>query len=426
MIGIVFLGFLVLLAIGAPIFLALGTTGVVLFYQDDALLSFAQRLIDELNSVPLLAVPYFVIAATFMERGGIARALVDAAQAWVGQIRGGVGLVGITACALFATMCGSSVATAIAMGTILIPAMLRSGYSGGFASGVVASAGTLGILIPPSLAFVIYGVLADVSIPRLFLAGVIPAILQIVMISGYIIWFSRKNNYAIDSSAIPRSEKLHKTLLALPTLLIPLIVLGGLYGGFMTLSESAAVSAVVAYFLALFVYKGITVKETFAVLAVGVRNAAVIMIIVAVALPFGHWITESGLGAKLVGQLHDWDIKGWQFLLFLNLVLLFLGMFLEVLSVLMIMMPLVLPLLEPLQIDPIHFGVLVVVNMEIALLSPPLGLNLFVVSDIGKVPLSQVIRGTTPFFLILLVLLVMVTYIPILSTWLPELLMPTM
>lgn len=423
MIGIVFLGFLALLAIGAPIFLALGTTGVVLFYQDDALLSFAQRLIDELNSVPLLAVPYFVIAATFMERGGIARALVDAAQAWVGQIRGGVGLVGITACALFATMCGSSVATAIAMGTILIPAMLRSGYSGGFASGVVASAGTLGILIPPSLAFVIYGVLADVSIPRLFLAGVIPAILQIVMISGYIIWFSRKNNYAIDSSAIPRSEKLHKTL---PTLLIPLIVLGGLYGGFMTLSESAAVSAVVAYFLALFVYKGITVKETFAVLAVGVRNAAVIMIIVAVALPFGHWITESGLGAKLVGQLHDWDIKGWQFLLFLNLVLLFLGMFLEVLSVLMIMMPLVLPLLEPLQIDPIHFGVLVVVNMEIALLSPPLGLNLFVVSDIGKVPLSQVIRGTTPFFLILLVLLVMVTYIPILSTWLPELLMPTM
>src|SRR5690606_1702860 len=174
MIGIVFLGFLALLAIGAPIFLALGTTGVVLFYQDDALLSFAQRLIDELNSVPLLAVPYFVIAATFMERGGIARAWVDAAQAWVGQIRGGVGLVGITACALFATMCGSSVATAIAMGTILIPAMLRSGYSGGFASGVVASAGTLGILIPPSLAFVIYGVLADVSIPRLFLAGVIP------------------------------------------------------------------------------------------------------------------------------------------------------------------------------------------------------------------------------------------------------------
>lgn len=421
--GLLFM-FLGLLALGIPIFLALGTTSIILFHQDDALLSFAQRVIDELNSVPLLAVPYFVIAATFMERGGIARALVDAAQAWVGQIRGGVGLVAIMACALFATMSGSSVATAIAMGTILIPAMLRSGYSAAFSSGVVASAGTLGILIPPSLAFVVYGVLADVSIPRLFLAGVIPALLQTAMLAAYIIWFSRRHNYAIAGNALSRTEKIRCTLRALPALLLPIIVLGGLYGGFVTLSESAALSAVVAFVLALFVYRGMALRDTLPALAAGVRNAAVIMIIVAVALPFGHWITESGIGAKLVALLHDWDIKGWQFLLFLNVVLLFLGMFLEVLSVLMIAMPLVLPLLEPLGINPIHFGVLIVVNMEIALLSPPLGLNLFVVADIAKIPLAQVIRGTIPFFVLLLCLLVMVTYIPALSLWLPDLLMP--
>ncbi|MFT0544970.1 TRAP transporter large permease [Allopusillimonas ginsengisoli] len=416
--------FLALLALGIPIFLALGTTSLILFYQDDALLSYAQRVIDELNSVPLLAVPYFVIAATFMERGGIARALVDAAQAWVGEIRGGVGLVAIMACALFATMSGSSVATAIAMGTILIPAMLRSGYSASFSSGVVASAGTLGILIPPSLAFVVYGVLADVSIPRLFLAGVVPALLQTIMISAYIIWFSRRNNYAITGDALSRKDKFRHTLRALPALSLPIIVLGGLYGGFVTLSESAALSAIVAFLLALFVYRGMALRDTLGALAAGVRNAAVIMIIVAVALPFGHWITESGIGAKLVGLLQAWDVKGWQFLLFLNVVLLFLGMFLEVLSVLMIIMPLILPLLEPLGINPIHFGVLVVVNMEIALLSPPLGLNLFVVSDVGKIPLVQVIRGTLPFFVLLLGLLLMVTYIPELSLWLPNLLMP--
>lgn len=412
-----------MLALGVPIYLAIGVTTAWLFHSDGALISFAQRIVDELNSIPLLAVPYFVIAATFMERGGLARALIDAAQAWIGQVRGGIGLVSVAACALFATMCGSSVATAIAMGTILIPAMLRSGYSRQFSSGIVASAGTLGILIPPSLAFVVYGVLAEVSIPRLFLAGVVPALLQMALIAGYIIWVSRRNNFAIENAA-DTPPRLRATLAALPALTLPIMVLGGLYGGWVTLSESAALSAVVAMLLSLFVYRGITISQILPVLAEGVRNAAVIMVIVSVALPFGHLVTETGVGARFVDLLDEWNISGWQFLVILNVLLLILGMFLEVLSVMMITLPLLLPMLEPLGIDPVHFGVIVVVNMEIALLTPPLGLNLFVISNIAKTPLWEVIRGTTPFVVLLLGLLVLITYVPQLSLWLPDLLMP--
>lgn len=414
---------LALLTLGVPIYLSLGVATAWVFHDDGTLVSFAQRIVDELNSVPLLAVPYFVIAATFMERGGLARALIDAAQAWIGRVRGGVGLVAAAACGLFATMCGSSVATAIAMGTILIPAMLRSNYPRSFSAGIVASSGTLGILIPPSLAFVMYGVLAEVSIPRQFLAGVVPALIQTALISAYIIWVSRRNNFTIKEPAdIP--PRLKATLAALPALALPVIVLGGLYGGWVTISESAALSAFLAIPLSLFVYRGITLKQVLPVLADGVRNAAVIMIIVAVALPFGHLVTETGVGAKFAALLREWDISGWQFLIILNVLLLLLGMFLEVLSVMMITLPLLLPMLEPLGIDPIHFGVIVVVNMEIALLTPPLGLNLFVIANIAKAPLLEVIRGTAPFVLLLLGFLILVTYVPELSLWLPDLLMP--
>ncbi len=188
--------FLALLVIGVPIYLALGTTGALMFGVDGSLLSFAQKLIDELNSQTLLAVPYFVIAATLMERGGVAKALIGAAEAWVGHVRGGLGLVCVVSCTIFAAMCGSSVATAIAMGTILVPAMREHGYEAHFAAGIIGASGTLGILIPPSLAFVVFGVLADESIPRLFLAGVIPGLMQAALFSVYIVWYSHRHHYA--------------------------------------------------------------------------------------------------------------------------------------------------------------------------------------------------------------------------------------
>jgi C4-dicarboxylate transporter DctM subunit len=414
--------FFALLFIGAPIYLTLGATSVLMFAVEGQLLPYAQKLIDELNSVTLLAVPYFVIAATFMERGGVARALIDAADAWVGRFRGGLGLVCVVSCTIFAAMCGSSVATAIAMGTILVPAMLRGGYAQRFAAGVVGASGTLGILIPPSLAFVVYGVLADLSVPRLFLAGVVPGLLQAGLIASYVVWFSRRAGYASQSPA-PAAERIRATWRAIPALMIPVIVLCGLYGGIVTLTESAALSAVVAVFLSLFVYRGIRIGEILPVMAHSVRNATVIMIIIAVALAFGHWVTEKGITAGAVALVTGSGIEPWQFLLAMNCILFVLGMFLEVYSVMLLIVPIIVPMLEPLGIDPIHFGVVMVINMELALLTPPVGLNLFVVSNISNTPLAEVIRGTAPLILLMILLLFVLTYIPELSLWFPNLMM---
>jgi C4-dicarboxylate transporter DctM subunit len=414
--------FFALLVIGAPIYLTLGATSVMMFAVEGQLLPYAQKLIDELNSVTLLAVPYFVIAATFMERGGVARALIDAADAWVGRFRGGLGLVCVVSCTIFAAMCGSSVATAIAMGTILVPAMLRGGYSQRFAAGVVGASGTLGILIPPSLAFVVYGVLADLSVPRLFLAGVVPGLMQAALIAAYVVWFSRRAGYASQSPA-PAAERIRATWRAIPALMIPVIVLGGLYGGFVTLTESAALSAVVAVVLSLFVYRGIRMGEILSVMAHSVRNATVIMIIIAVALAFGHWVTEKGLTAGAVSLVTGSGIEPWQFLLAMNCILFVLGMFLEVYSVMLLIVPIIVPMLEPLGIDPIHFGVVMVINMELALLTPPVGLNLFVVANISKTPLADVIRGTAPLIGLMILLLFVLTYVPELSLWFPNLMM---
>jgi len=321
-------------------------------------------------------------------------------------------------------MCGSSVATAIAMGTILVPAMLKAGYKPGFASGIVGASGTLGILIPPSLALVVYGVLADISIPRLFLAGVIPGLLQSLLLATYILWIARRQGYKGNSENIVESRLL-TTFKAIPALLVPLLVLGGMYGGFVTLTESAALSAIVAIVLSLFVYKGIELRELIDVMAHAVKSATVIVIIIAMAIAFGHWVTETGIAQYLVGQLEFHQVKGWQFLIVINIMLLFLGMFLEVYSVLLLMVPILLPLLNSLNIDPIHFGILLVINMEIALLTPPVGLNLFVISNISGIPLSQVVKGTLPFVLLMLLLLILVTYVPILSLFLPNLLLGT-
>lgn len=414
--------FVLLLVLGVPIFLTMGITSGVVFALEGSLTPLAQKIIDELNSPTLLAVPYFVIAATFMERGGVAKALIESVTAWLGRLPGGLGIVSVVTCAIFAAMCGSSVATAIAMGTILIPAMLRAGYKPSFAGGILASAGTLGILIPPSLAFVVYGVLADASIPRLFLGGVIPGLLSAAMMCGYVYYFAKKNGYA-QREAVTMDVKVKKTITALPALSVPIIVLGGLYGGVVTLTETAALSAVVAMILALFIYRGIPIRDFFKALTYSVRSAAAIMIIIAMALAFGHLITETGIAQKTLELMEAWEIKPWQFLLFVNIILIFLGMFLEVFSILLIMVPIVLPLLEPLGIDPIHFGVMLVINMELALMSPPVGLNLFVISNISNIPLTQVLRGTVPFFLMMVVLLILVTYIPIISTWLPNFLM---
>lgn len=412
--------FFVLLAMGLPIYLVLGASAGIMFaVSGQPLVGVAQKMLDELNNTLLLAVPFFVMAASFMQRGGVAKALIDLAAAWVGWLRGGLGIVTVVACAVFAAICGSSVATALAMGTILIPAMIARGYNRPFALGVVAASGTLGILIPPSLPLILFAIIAEESVPRLFLAGVIPGLLQAALFVGWIVFYARwaglPREPAMDFTAFLRVN-----LNALPALLLPLIVAVGIYGGFVTATEAAVLAAAVSLVVSLFFYKGFHWKETLEVIGESVRNAGTIMIIIATALAFGHWITESGIPAALVKWIIDNGFKAWQFLLFINLMLLILGMFLEVASIMLITMPILVPVLKPLGIDPVHFAIMVTINMELALLTPPVGLNLFVLSSVSNTPIGIVIRGVVPFIVLLVGLLLLITYVPEISLWLPR------
>jgi C4-dicarboxylate transporter, DctM subunit len=412
-----------MLVLGFPIYLVLGVTAFFLLAMTGTpMVSVAQKIVDELNSQTLLAVPFFVAAAVFMERGGIASALIDATSTWVGRVRGGLGIVCVLACTIFAAMCGSSVATALAMGTILVPSMLKLNYDRHFAAGVVGASGTLGILIPPSLAMVVYGVLADESVPRLFLAGVVPGLLQAALIGAWVIYYSHRKGYP-RPEPISGAEFRRKNLGALPAFAMPAIVLGGIYGGLTTVTEAAALSAVAALVISMGFYKRIGPSDILPLLAQAARNSAAIMIIIVMALAFGHYVTESGMASAVANQMRAWDLQPWHFLVLVNLLLFALGMFLEVFSVLLIALPVLLPMLDTFGIDPIHFGMIIVINMELALLTPPVGLNLFILASITKAPLTEVIRGITPFAILLLILLIVIMAFPQLSLWLPNLLL---
>ncbi len=410
-----------LLALGMPIFLVLGVcAGVLYWVSGQPLIGEAQVIIDHLNSPTLMALPLFVMAASFMRRGGVARALVDVASAWLGGVRGSLGLVTVVACTLFAAICGSSVATALAMGTILLPAMLERGYPRSFALGVIGASGTIGIVIPPSLALILYGIVAEQSVPRLFLAGILPGLLQAAAFFLWVWFDARRRNFPREPS-LPLAARLRITWRAVPALCVPIVVLVGIYGGLVTVTEAAAIAAVVALLVSLAVYRGFRLSETLAVIAEGLRSAAVIMLIVACALAFGHWMTESGVPAALVRFTVAHGFSTWQFLLAINVLLLVLGCFLEVTATLLLVLPILAPVLAPLGVDPVHFAIIFTHNMEIGLVHPPVGLNLFVLSTISAAPVGEVIRGILPFLLLLLIVLGIITYVPVLTLWLPRL-----
>jgi C4-dicarboxylate transporter DctM subunit len=413
--------FFAFLAAGMPLFAVLGLTSATLLFADGTpLVLLAQKVLDELNSQLLMALPFFGMAAVFMQRGGVARAMVDVSVAWIGRMRGGLGVVAVVACTLFAAIAGSSVATALAMGTILVPAMLERRYDRSFATGLIGAGGTLGILIPPSLPLILYAIIAEESVPRLFLAGVVPGLIQATLMIGCVMWVARRRGYPPEPPC-SRREFIAVNLRALPALAVPVVVAIGIYGGLITVSEAAVLAAVVAFLVGAGFYRGFAWRDGPSVIGEAMRAAASIMIIVATALAFGHWVTESGVPASLVKWLVDAGIQGWQFLLVVNLLLLVLGMFLEVASIMLITLPILISVFGPLGIDPIHFAIVMTINMELALITPPVGLNLYVLSSISRAPVGEVIAGIWPFALLFLGLLFAVTYLPGLALWLPDL-----
>src|SRR3981081_1208183 len=291
--------FVGLLASGMPVFLVLGlSAGAMFVASGQPLVGAAQLVVNELNSPSLMALPLFVMAAAFMRFGGVANALVNLASAWLGGLPGSLGLVTLVACTLFAAVCGSSVATALAMGTILIPAMLERGYPRSFALGVVGASGTIGIVIPPSLPLILYGIVAEQSVPRLFLAGILPGLLQDPAFFIWVLYEARRRKFPVEP-VLPLQERMRVTLSALPALLVPFVVMAGISGRFLPVPEAAALSAVVALCVSLLFYRGFHWTETLSVVANGLRSAASIMLIIATALAVGHWLTDSGRTARL-------------------------------------------------------------------------------------------------------------------------------
>ena len=419
MLVVVFAVLLGLLFLGIPIFAALGGLSAVLLLSGHTPgISIAQVAIDKLNGQTIVAVPFFVIAAQFMERGGIAKSLIDMAEVWLGQLRGGLALTCVGATTVFAAVSGSSVATALAMATILVPAMLARGYDRPFALGVVGASGTLGILIPPSIILIIYGLMAEASIPRLFLAGVVPGLLQGLVFAAFILFYATRHD-------LPRPEApglrmfAMANVRALPAVLIPIVIFVGIYGGYATVAEAAGLAALLSILVSLLVYRGCGWRDILPITAVAMRRSAAIIMIVVAALLFGHWLTETRMPARLVAFVTEIDLQAWQFLIFMNLAMLVLGTVLEGLSIVLITVPLVMPLFREFGIDPIHYAIIVVINIEMAMLTPPVGLNLFVLSGVAKAPVSEVIRGILPFLGLMALLLLTVTFVPELSLTLP-------
>lgn len=421
MIALALIVLLLLLLLGVPAFAAIGVTAVVLLLiEGQSPAGIAQVVVDHLNSSTLTALPFFILAAVFLQKGGLSAALIEMALVWLGRLRGGLAHVAVVASTAFSTLAGSSVATAMSVGAVLAPEMAARGYPRPFSLGLIGTAGTLGILLPPSLALIIFGLVTGVSIPRLFLAGVVPGLLQAALLVAAVFITARFVKLPAGQSVTTR-EKLRATGRALPALLIATALFASIYGGIVTTTEAAAVTALLAGLASLFIYKGCTFGDLLPVFSEGMRGAARIVMIVASALLLAHWLVSSGLTEELARQLTATGLKPWQFLLLINLLLLALGMVLEGVSTILLVTPLVAPLLAPLGIDPVHFAIIMVVNIEIGMLTPPMGMNLFVLASIGKCSTAEVIGGALPFVALLVAYLGVITFVPALSTWLPTL-----
>lgn len=414
-----FIALMGLLTAGVPIYLALiGIAAGLLLVEGASVAGIGQAILDQMNSESLMAVPFFVLAAAFIRGGGIAKALIDVSAAWLGRLPAGLPLAALAATGIFAAINGSSVATAMAMGSVAIPALVERGYPRQFAVGLTAAAGTLGILLPPSLPLVIYGLISETSIPRLFLAGVVPGLMLLAMFMVVaVVASSRLGMKAEPFAGWPAFGRAN--LSALPALTIPVVVLGGIYGGFVTVTESSALAAILSLAISLLVYRAITARDVAPLLLSGMSQTAAVLIIVSGASLLSYWISRSGLPADVVRWVIGMNLAPWQFLVLMTLVLIALGTVLEAYATILMTVPVTLPILDALGIDRIHYAIIVVITIEIGLLSPPVALNLFVVSEVSKAPMGEVIRGTIPYLAAMLVMLALLIFFPQIALWLP-------
>ena len=457
-----------LLLVGVPIAVSLGFSSILflLMFSDTSLASIAQSLYQAMaGHYTLLAIPFFILASSFMSTGGVAKRIIRFSIACVGHLRGGLAISGVFACMIFAALSGSSPATVVAIGTIVIAAMQQAGYTKEFAAGVICNAGTLGILIPPSIVMVVYASATDVSVGRMFLAGVIPGLMAgvMLMVTIYVMAVIR---------GMPKGEwqgwgEIGASFRdAFWGLMLIVIIMAGIYGipgvtaALFTPTEAAAVASVYAAIVALFVYRDmgpLKAREAQSLSAAAVTGAPprpltlldkpwaiitaffhrdtrdtlldagkltiMLMFIIANALILKHVLTDEQIPQQIAGAMLSAGFGPIMFLIVVNIILLIGGQFMEPSGLIVIVAPLVFPIAIELGIDPIHLGIIMVVNMEIGMITPPVGLNLFVTSGVAGMPMMRVVKAALPFLAVLFVFLIMVTYIPAISTWLPTLMM---
>jgi C4-dicarboxylate transporter, DctM subunit len=410
------------MAIGMPIAISLGLSSLltIFFFSQDSLASMSIKLFESSEHYTLMAIPFFVLAGNLMSTGGVAKRMVVFAIAAVGHLRGGLAIASILACMLFAAVSGSSPATVVAIGSIVIAGMVKNGYPKEFAAGVICNAGTLGILIPPSIVMVVYAAVTEVSVGRLFMAGVIPGILLGLMLMVAVWWRAGKLNIQPPPKATP-SEVFHAFRDSMWGLALLVIIMGGIYGGIFTPTEAAAVSAVYALVIAVFVYKDLGLKDLPHVFLESAKTTVMLMFIVANALLFAHVLTTERIPQVIAEHIMAVGMSPWMFLAVVNVILLVAGNFMEPTGIILILAPILFPIATQLGIDPIHLGVIMVVNMEIGMVTPPVGLNLFVTAGVTGMNLVQVTKAALPWLMVLLVFLVIITYVPIISLGLPDL-----
>jgi C4-dicarboxylate transporter DctM subunit len=408
---------------GMPVSIALGLTVLTFMFTltEVPTESVALKLFTGIENFEIMAIPFFILAGTFLTHGGVARRMIKFATTMVGHWHGGLGLAGVVACALFAAVSGSSPATVVAIGSVIMPAMVAQGFPKRFGAGVVATSGALGILIPPSIVMVLYAVATNSSIGKLFIAGIIPGITLATML-GLTTWYRAwRNGY-------PRMEKakLTERIVAFREsvwgLLLIVIVMGGIYTGLFTPTEAAAMSAVYAFFIAVFVYKDLSLSDVPRVLLSSANLSAMLLYIITNAVLFSFLLTYENIPQALAQWITDQGLGWIAFLLVVNVVLLLAGNVMEPSSITLIMAPILFPVAIKLGIDPIHFGILMTVNMEVGLCHPPVGLNLYVASGIAKMGITELTIAVWPWLMTMLVFLGVVTYWPALTLWLPNVL----
>jgi C4-dicarboxylate transporter, DctM subunit len=421
-IAALFLMLFIFMGLGMPVAVALGLSSLltIMAFAHDSLASLSLKLYDTSEAYTLLAIPFFILGGSFMTTGGVAKRMIRFANACIGHFRGGLAMASVMACMLFAAVSGSSPATVVAVGSIVIGGMVKAGYPKNFAAGVICNAGTLGILIPPSIVMVVYGAATETSVGKLFMAGIIPGIMLGLMLMAAIYVRARM----LDLPRQPRAtlaEALKAGRDSLWGLLLVVIILGGIYGGVFTPTEAAAVAAVYAFVVAVFVYRDLSMKDVPKVLLESGKVTVMLMFIVANALLFAHVLTTERIPQTIAETIVGWGMPAWQFLIVVNILLLIAGMFMEPTGIVLILAPILFPIAQRLGIDPVHLGIIMVVNLEIGMVTPPIGLNLFVTTGITNMSIMQVARAALPWTTVLLVFLIIITYVPIITLALPNL-----